>query len=45
MAREHERVEHELRVARLIQQTMLPRALPAIDGWQLATRSTSRPVR
>jgi serine phosphatase RsbU (regulator of sigma subunit)/anti-sigma regulatory factor (Ser/Thr protein kinase) len=37
LARAHERVEHELRVARLIQQTLLPRALPAIDGWQLAT--------
>src|SRR5215470_14745448 len=37
LARAHERVEHELRVARLIQQTLLPRALPALDGWQLAT--------
>ena len=35
-ARERERIEQELRVARLIQQTLLPKDLPAIDGWQLA---------
>jgi serine phosphatase RsbU (regulator of sigma subunit)/anti-sigma regulatory factor (Ser/Thr protein kinase) len=35
-ARERERVDQELRVARLIQQTLLPRNLPALPGWQLA---------
>jgi serine phosphatase RsbU (regulator of sigma subunit)/anti-sigma regulatory factor (Ser/Thr protein kinase) len=34
-ALERERVENELRVARLIQQTLLPKELPAIPGWQL----------
>lgn len=35
-ARTRERIEQELRVARLIQQTLLPKEIPAIDGWQLA---------
>jgi serine phosphatase RsbU (regulator of sigma subunit)/anti-sigma regulatory factor (Ser/Thr protein kinase) len=35
-AREHERLEQELRVARLIQQTLLPKKLPEISGWKLA---------
>jgi serine phosphatase RsbU (regulator of sigma subunit)/anti-sigma regulatory factor (Ser/Thr protein kinase) len=35
-ARARERVDQELRVARLIQQTLLPRDLPALPGWQLA---------
>ena len=35
-ARERERMEQELRVARLIQQTLLPKEIPAIEGWQLA---------
>ena len=35
-ARARERVDQELRVARLIQQTLLPRDLPALSGWQLA---------
>src|SRR5438132_514507 len=35
-AREHERIEQELRVARLIQHTLLPKDLPALPGWQLA---------
>ncbi|MDE3230171.1 MAG: SpoIIE family protein phosphatase [Chloroflexota bacterium] len=34
--RERERIEQELRVARLIQQTLLPKELPDIPGWQLA---------
>ncbi|HET9920868.1 MAG TPA: SpoIIE family protein phosphatase [Ktedonobacteraceae bacterium] len=34
--RERERIEHELRVARLIQQTLLPGDLPAPPGWKLA---------
>jgi serine phosphatase RsbU (regulator of sigma subunit)/anti-sigma regulatory factor (Ser/Thr protein kinase) len=36
-AQERERLLHELQVARLIQQTLLPRALPARAGWQLTT--------
>jgi serine phosphatase RsbU (regulator of sigma subunit)/anti-sigma regulatory factor (Ser/Thr protein kinase) len=35
-SRERERIEHELRVARLIQQTLLPKALPDRPGWQIA---------
>jgi serine phosphatase RsbU (regulator of sigma subunit)/anti-sigma regulatory factor (Ser/Thr protein kinase) len=34
-ARERERVAQELRVARLIQQTLLPRAIPDLAGWQV----------
>lgn len=32
-ARQRERLEQELRVARFIQETLLPRSLPQIDGW------------
>lgn len=32
-----ERIEQELRVARLIQQTLLPKETPTMPGWQLAT--------
>lgn len=35
-ARERERVEQELRVARVIQETLLPDTTPALAGWQLA---------
>ncbi|MGE5221812.1 MAG: SpoIIE family protein phosphatase [Omnitrophica WOR_2 bacterium] len=35
-AQSRERIEHELRVARLIQQTLLPRKLPVLPGWHLA---------
>ncbi len=35
-ARARERLDQELRVARLIQQTLLPRDLPALPGWELA---------
>jgi serine phosphatase RsbU (regulator of sigma subunit)/anti-sigma regulatory factor (Ser/Thr protein kinase) len=35
--RARERIEQELRVARLIQQTLLPKELPALPGWHLAT--------
>jgi serine phosphatase RsbU (regulator of sigma subunit)/anti-sigma regulatory factor (Ser/Thr protein kinase) len=31
-----ERLEQELRVARVIQQTLLPRELPSLPGWQVA---------
>src|SRR5260370_9647247 len=34
-ARARDAVDQELRVARLIQQTLLPRDLPALPGWQL----------
>lgn len=34
-ARERERIEQELRVARVIQQTLLPDELPQIENWQL----------
>jgi serine phosphatase RsbU (regulator of sigma subunit)/predicted ester cyclase len=35
-ARERERIEQELQVARRIQQELLPEATPELDGWQLA---------
>jgi predicted ester cyclase len=34
--RERERVEQELRVAERIQHALLPRDLPALDGWEIA---------
>lgn len=34
--REHERTEHELRVARRIQQLLLPKEVPQVTGWQMA---------
>src|SRR5215208_2713621 len=35
-ARERERIEQELRVARRIQQELLPEATPKLDGWRIA---------
>jgi steroid delta-isomerase-like uncharacterized protein len=35
-ARERERVEQELRVARSIQQASLPKSTPTLEGWQIA---------
>jgi serine phosphatase RsbU (regulator of sigma subunit)/predicted ester cyclase len=35
-ARERERVEQELRVARRIQQASLPKEVPSLEGWQIA---------
>lgn len=35
-AKERERIEHELRVARVIQETLLPREIPSLDGWVLS---------
>jgi serine phosphatase RsbU (regulator of sigma subunit) len=35
-AQERERIEQELRVARLIQQTLLPKTLPELPGYDLA---------
>jgi serine phosphatase RsbU (regulator of sigma subunit)/anti-sigma regulatory factor (Ser/Thr protein kinase) len=34
-AKERERIQQELEVAALIQQTLLPKELPAIAGWQV----------
>lgn len=34
-AQERERIEQELRVAALIQQTLLPKELPALEGWEI----------
>lgn len=34
-ARQRERMEQELRVARVIQQTLLPKEVPSIDGWRM----------
>ncbi len=38
-----EQIERELRVARLIQQTLLPHELPSIDGWEVS--AYYRPAR
>jgi serine phosphatase RsbU (regulator of sigma subunit)/anti-sigma regulatory factor (Ser/Thr protein kinase) len=35
-ARQRERLEQELRVARVIQETLLPRQVPSIPGWQIS---------
>lgn len=35
-ARERERLEQELRVARFIQQNLLPKELPQMPGWKIA---------
>lgn len=35
-ALERERMEQELRVARVIQQTLLPKEIPSIPGWNMA---------
>lgn len=35
-AKERERIEQELRVARLIQQTLLPKQIPTLAGYELA---------
>ncbi|MCA1554279.1 MAG: SpoIIE family protein phosphatase, partial [Chloroflexi bacterium] len=34
-AQARERLEHELRVARLIQQTLLPKHVPSLEGWRV----------
>jgi serine phosphatase RsbU (regulator of sigma subunit) len=34
--RERERVEHELRVARSIEQAALPKEVPTLEGWQIS---------
>ncbi len=34
--RMNERIEQELRVARVIQQTLLPKEMPSLAGWQVA---------
>jgi predicted ester cyclase len=35
-ARERERIEQELRVARRIQQSLLPEGIPELEGWRIA---------
>jgi PAS domain S-box-containing protein len=35
-AQQRERIEQELRIARLIQQTLLPKALPELSGYDIA---------
>jgi PAS domain S-box-containing protein len=42
-AQERERIEQELRVARLIQQTLLPKTLPELPGYEVAAHY--RPAR
>ena len=42
-AQQRERIEQELKVARLIQQTLLPKEVPTLDGYQLA--AYYRPAR
>jgi len=34
-ARQRERIEQELRVARVIQETLLPEEIPSFEGWQI----------
>jgi serine phosphatase RsbU (regulator of sigma subunit)/predicted ester cyclase len=41
--RERERIEQDLRVARTIQQASLPKEVPQLEGWQIA--SFYRPAR
>ena len=36
-AQERERIDQELRVARVIQQTLLPQQVPSLEGWQIAS--------
>jgi serine phosphatase RsbU (regulator of sigma subunit)/anti-sigma regulatory factor (Ser/Thr protein kinase) len=42
-AAERERMEQELKVARLIQQTLLPQSVPALEGWNVS--AYYRPAR
>jgi serine phosphatase RsbU (regulator of sigma subunit)/anti-sigma regulatory factor (Ser/Thr protein kinase) len=35
-ARRRERIEQELRVARVIQETLLPKDVPSVPGWRMA---------
>jgi len=35
-ALERERLEQELRIARIVQQTLLPHELPSVPGWEMA---------
>jgi serine phosphatase RsbU (regulator of sigma subunit)/anti-sigma regulatory factor (Ser/Thr protein kinase) len=42
-AQERERIEQELQVAQLIQQTLMPKTLPELPGWILA--AVYRPAR
>ena len=42
-AQERERIDQELKVARVIQQTLLPQGVPEIEGWEL--RAFYQPAR
>jgi serine phosphatase RsbU (regulator of sigma subunit) len=42
-ARERERIEQDLQVARRIQQSLLPEAIPELEGWRIA--AYYRPAR
>lgn len=42
-AQARERLEQELRIARLVQQTLLPQELPTLEGWHIAAHY--RPAR
>ena len=42
-AHERQRIEQEMQVARLIQQTLLPKSVPVLGGWHLAAHY--RPAR
>ena len=44
-ARERERIENELRVARVIQEALLPKEIPQLDGWALAAYWQSATAR
>ncbi len=35
LVREHERIEQELRTAHFIQQSLLPKNIPTLPGWQI----------
>ena len=35
-ARQRERMDQELRVARVVQQTLLPKEVPVLEGWKIA---------
>jgi PAS domain S-box-containing protein len=43
VAQERERIEQELRVARMIQHTLLPKSLPELEGYKIAVHY--RPAR
>jgi len=40
-ARDHERLDHELKIARQVQQSLLPSGLPLVRGYQIAASLTT----